>query len=329
MNDTLITRLVVGEARLLALGRVIGQKLGSPGAATLRWSGSSWLDEAKPRAHWLARIWPRRERPATVLAVPGRKVHRRPRPGSALLAAASALVIGALAAGWVLLRGQSADPGELPVAALTSVRVLHSPYAPAPARLELASREPVTLAANANLRAGTPPLPITAPPAVLPTPRKPRALPPPRQAVQAVQAARSVAPVPKPAAVPSAQASARQQEGELSAVVLDEAAPRSARLPVPARPPETNAAASKPPSPAPPPVAIAAASAPAARRASPHAAQLIAITADGKLAVFTDPQTRLPQQFQLGEQLPGGGIIRSIDAKAGRVISSTKEYSLD
>jgi hypothetical protein len=56
---------------------------------------------------------------------------------------------------------------------------------------------------------------------------------------------------------------------------------------------------------------------------------LIAITPDGKVAVFTNPTTKLPQQFKIGEHLTGGDTILSIDVKAGKVISSSKEYSLD
>ena len=48
-----------------------------------------------------------------------------------------------------------------------------------------------------------------------------------------------------------------------------------------------------------------------------------------KVAVFTNPKTKLPQQFKIGEQLPGGDTIRSIDAKEGKVVTSMKEYSLD
>lgn len=56
---------------------------------------------------------------------------------------------------------------------------------------------------------------------------------------------------------------------------------------------------------------------------------LVAITPDGKSAVFTNPKTRLPVQYKVGEQLPGGDSIRAIDFKEGKVVTSTKEYSLD
>ena len=50
---------------------------------------------------------------------------------------------------------------------------------------------------------------------------------------------------------------------------------------------------------------------------------------DGKSAVFTDPTTRLPKQFKVGDKLTGGDTIKSIDAVQGKVIAGTKEYSLD
>jgi hypothetical protein len=74
--------------------------------------------------------------------------------------------------------------------------------------------------------------------------------------------------------------------------------------------------------------AAAAPSAPAAPALAP-ARGLIAITPDGKSAVFTDPATRLPKQFKVGDKLTSGDTIKSIDAAQGKVIAGTKEYSLD
>lgn len=146
-----------------------------------------------------------------------------------------------------------------------------------------------------------------------------------------------------------------------SAVVLDEATHKVAR-----QAPSTPVAAPSPPKAAPVTVAVAAAPAaapaptkpstgpatapvaagvaklapahpaasapapvPTEKPAAEHGTGLIAITPDGKLAVFTNPKTRLPQQFKIGDQLPGGDIVRSIDAKAGKVVSSSKEYSFE
>lgn len=85
-------------------------------------------------------------------------------------------------------------------------------------------------------------------------------------------------------------------------------------------------AVARPVQPAAEPSPPRAAAAPAAGKA---AAGLIAITPDGKMAVFTNPSTKLPQPFKVGDQLATGETIRSIDAKDGKVITSSKEYSLD
>jgi hypothetical protein len=154
-----------------------------------------------------------------------------------------------------------------------------------------------------------PPVPAERPPA-----------PPAKAAVQKEQA-------PPPKTGPSNQ---REQQ-PVSAVVLDEAAPRGARpganaatasASVPAKPPAAAAQAAGP-------VAAAVAAQPAPKPTLERGTGLIAITPDGKVAVFTNPKTRLPQQFNVGDQLPSGDTIRGIDAKAGKVVSSSKEYNLD
>jgi hypothetical protein len=67
----------------------------------------------------------------------------------------------------------------------------------------------------------------------------------------------------------------------------------------------------------------------AAPPALPRGAGLVAITPDGNLAVFSNPKTRLPEQFRVGDQLPNGETLRSIDAKEGKVITNAKEYPLE
>lgn len=63
--------------------------------------------------------------------------------------------------------------------------------------------------------------------------------------------------------------------------------------------------------------------------AGPRAGGLVAVTPDGKTAVFTNPTTRMPEQFKIGDKLPNGEVIRAIEPKDGRVITSAKEYSLE
>jgi hypothetical protein len=255
-------------------------------------------------------------------------VQLRLRPGIALFAAATLLLLGTLAIEWPALGDRSVEPGDLPVAASSSVRVLHASYAPPRVASEPAAAEQSAFEGQAKAGAAPPPLPFTAP-AELPSASLHRAS---AQAAprQAVQTARSRGPAGKPLrSAPATPAPAPQPAPQAAAVFLDEAALRAARVPVLTNAPERTIAPPGQRSSARSITAVAAASAPARGHVPPAAAELIAISPDGKLAVFTDPQTRLPRQFQLGEQLPGGDLIRSIDAKTGRVLSSTREYSLD
>jgi hypothetical protein len=72
-----------------------------------------------------------------------------------------------------------------------------------------------------------------------------------------------------------------------------------------------------------------AAPAAAAKPAQPRGMGLLAIAPDGKSAAFTNPKTRLPEQFKIGDQLPSGETVRSIDLKGGRVVTNAKEYGLE
>jgi hypothetical protein len=56
---------------------------------------------------------------------------------------------------------------------------------------------------------------------------------------------------------------------------------------------------------------------------------LVAVMPDGKTALFTNTSTRLPEKFGVGDKLPSGEIIKSIDASAGVVKTDAKEYRLE
>ncbi|EKD98715.1 MAG: hypothetical protein ACD_23C00300G0003 [uncultured bacterium] len=56
---------------------------------------------------------------------------------------------------------------------------------------------------------------------------------------------------------------------------------------------------------------------------------LVAVTPDGKTALFTNTATRLPEKFGVGDKLPSGEVIKSIDANAGIVKTDAKEYRLE
>lgn len=169
----------------------------------------------------------------------------------------------------------------------------------------------------------------------------PHAAPPvklPQQAA-AIKPSLQTAPVAAQVAPKKAPAASAKH---VPAVVFDEATPARPALATPknANPPASDEAT--PPvrvARHPPPLAAGSRFAQpvkdvSARRggaaASPQpTVGLIAITPDGKTAVFTNPTTKLPQPFKIGEQLPSGETIRSIDTKAGKVATSAKEYSLD
>lgn len=56
---------------------------------------------------------------------------------------------------------------------------------------------------------------------------------------------------------------------------------------------------------------------------------LVAVTPDGSTALFTNTATRLPEKFGVGDRIPSGEVIRSIDAIAGIVKTDVKEYRLE
>jgi hypothetical protein len=56
---------------------------------------------------------------------------------------------------------------------------------------------------------------------------------------------------------------------------------------------------------------------------------LVAITPDGKIALFTNPKTRLPERFKVGDKLPSGETLKSIDTSSGKVVTDSKEYVLE
>jgi hypothetical protein len=56
---------------------------------------------------------------------------------------------------------------------------------------------------------------------------------------------------------------------------------------------------------------------------------LVALTPDGKYALFTNPKTRLPEKFAVGDKLPSGEVLKSIDKNAGKATTDSKEYRLE
>jgi len=335
MTHTLITRLVVGEATTLALGRPVGQTLGTPSSGALRWRAGTWVGARTPRVQWLSRVL-RRRAPQAIVVRPAAAQGVAVRAWRKLAAAAlCALAVGAaIPLAMTAFRSAPSAPGDLPItpaAAPAPVRVVTAAYMPPQPSQPEATTLPLPIASPNE--GATSPLPfapavLAQEPAVQRVAEQPAAPPVPPE--------RPTSPPTKPAAPvqkdqapgPKATPGNQREQQPVSAVVLDEAAPRGARQATnpPAAP--VSAPAKLPAATAAAPIA-AAATQPTPKPTLERGAGLIAITPDSKVAVFTNPKTRLPQQFKIGDQLLSGDTIRSIDAKAGKVISSSKEYSLD
>jgi hypothetical protein len=197
------------------------------------------------------------------------------------------------------------------------VRVVPAPY-------EGTELPMAPAAAGAALPVHEGPLPIqmvaeTAPP----TPPQIPAAPAPAATLQAKPLAEQkphapaliIDEVPTLAAVPSPKA--QSQLAATTTAIAHKAAASKAAAP---RLPASTAKSASP---------TTAATPKAAPPALPSGAGLVTITPDGKLAVFSNPKTRLPEQFRVGDQLPNGETLRSIDAKEGKVITNAKEYALE
>jgi hypothetical protein len=318
MSSDIITRSVVGGPMTLTLGKPVGQHFDKPRSATaLRWEDGHWVGQGVGVIPRMPKIW-RFSGPQTFrlpTRVNGRAFGIRAAFG------AGAFVILALGAGAGLMLRHSAEtsaalPIAAPAAELSGVKVVTTAYEPTsdvrgpvqalPIVAAMARTEPAPLGAAASVPAA---LPVPAP--------APLAGAMPASLPAAAPSVAKAAPV-KGVTAPSAEA-----QPKLPAVVLDEVAS------APIKPTAQPNALSKPAA------AIAkpdlAHKAPIA--ATPPLAQrgtgLVAITPDGKFALFTNPKTRLPEQFKVGDQLPGGETVRNIYHEEGKVLTSSKEYHLD
>lgn len=327
MRDSLITRLVVGEPQTLAIGRPVGQTLGNHSGGALRWQAGRWVGIGASSLQWLKHVFAKREPTAIVVRPERARVEPRWTQRELLACAVAAATLAAvIPLALVALRPGTAMPNGLPIApaaVIGTVRVVDAAYVPpqpAPAAAEIS---PLPIAGT---QAGsTAPMPFA----------------PPTEGPQVEQRAREVpqAAREKPPAVAAKPGTAGQKDSttsgtapnqreqqRVSAVVLDEASPRAARAQAPSTAP---AAPSVQQGKVLPPAAMAPTPHVQAKATLERGTGLVAITPDAKVAVFTNPKTRLPQQFKIGDQLPGGDTIRAIDAKDGKVVSSTKEYTLD
>lgn len=339
MSQADITRLVVGEPFTLGMGRAVGQSLRSSDVSkSLQWRDGKWQGQKS-----LLSVLAKKKRPKLLVLPAG--AGRRLRLNAWVIAALVGLAGTGVALGLLLqsreapmnATAQPTPAQALPfVQAAENVRTVDQPFTGSPVE-PTAAFQVIQTAEGEAPTAGVPSLPILAPAGV-------------DTATASTRAGSSlpfVAPAPMPTPIGSApettserstaRAEARppakpaKEEPKPPAVLLDEMVEKPTAA-APAKP----EAPSKAPSVATKPTVVAnAAATPAAApsAASPAALApargLIAITPDGKSAVFTDPATRLPKQFKVGDKLTSGDTIKSIDAAQGKVIAGTKEYSLD
>lgn len=323
----MITRLVVGGPQTLALGRAVGQRLGTPSSGALRWRAGRWVGPGAPRIQWLDRVLARRQPNAIVVRSTGPStkfgVERRP----LLAGVVAAISLGAaIPLAFVALRTESSTTDGLPVApaaAIGTVHVVAGAYVPPPTQGP--AETPPLPSATAD-GAAAPSLPFAPPTAGQQLARDLPNEAPPAAPEKTLTAATKPGPAVQKDSPANAKAPNQREQQPVSAVVIDEASPL-----IPRGQADSTVAAGPSAEPEKMSSSAAMASTQPAQAKAPlqRGIGLIAITPDAKVAVFTNPKTRLPQQFKTGDQLPSGDTIRTIDAKEGKVVSSTKEYTLD
>lgn len=340
MTHSLITRLVVGEPTTLVLGQPVGQTLATPSGSALRWKDGTWVGAGTPRLEWLARVLRRREPQAIVIRTAAGAPAASPSVRRNLAAAAlAAVAVGAaIPLAMTAFSAARSAPGDLPItpaAAPAPVRVVTATYMPPQPSQPAVAPTPLPIA-TPNEGAGSPlPFALREPAQgpVAARAEQPKAPPVPAERPPSPPANASVQKEQTPPLKNSA-GNQREQQPE-RAVVLDEASPRAGRPaanPPPASEP-TSAPAKRPAAAAPAPSPAVAtqpapspsvATQPARKSALEQGTGLIAITPDSKVAVFTNPNTRLPQQFKIGDQLLSGDRLRG--RRATGTMASLSSY---
>ncbi|MDX9956492.1 MAG: hypothetical protein RBT75_20515, partial [Anaerolineae bacterium] len=56
---------------------------------------------------------------------------------------------------------------------------------------------------------------------------------------------------------------------------------------------------------------------------------IVDIAADGRSVLVTDPETRLPKKFVIGDQLPNGARLQSIDPAGAKITASGVAYEME
>lgn len=327
MSDPNITRLVVGPTMTLAMGVPVGQAVTQTDLSkTLRWKDGRWQNSASilKKARQFTFL------PADVLEISATKRASTLRHMRAYALPIAAVVIGvATALGFVLQQRDSSEdipvatsiaPAETPV----MVKSVDEPY-PLPGASPSAPLQGSNQLEGENSeREPAPAVPIAKGPAPVP--------PAPLPTVNSAKAPAlpAVAPIPKtaPVVTPQRQTTAVVQKEDAKdekarpAVILDADVPFAK-----AKQPE---AGTQQKATAPPP-AVGQLPKPQSSTSGPSngSSGLVALTQDGKFALFTNVKTRLPEKFAVGDRLPTGEVVKAIDRVNGKVQTDAKEYRLE
>lgn len=311
MSNTDITRLVVGEPFQKALGSPVTQQglaTDMPPGSTLRWANGRWERDSKSLEAHLRGLKLPSASSITLKAGRPRWMKLPQAPFARFLAqVALAFVLGLPLA----LYFATSEPTTQPDIREASVADL--PLEPRQAQESTGIRE-----VNSSYTPPSDEVPVGGEPVgrVTPTPVQTTPINAPGQAARVVVPAIPPRnePQPKVADAPNPAPRAPREEPKHQApapVILD--------VDVPREQPKTSVSATQ----TPPPVEQRA-----AQPAQPRFA-LVAVLPDGKTALFTDPQTRLPVQYKVGDKLTNGEIVKAIDAKAGKVTTDKKIYVLE
>lgn len=319
MSQDNITRLVVGESMTLLIGIPVGQQVVATDVSrTLRWHNGQW----ETSVSLVDRLRKATFKSSDVLAVPATKTEKsranfkevfklqlaRPRLNTVVWGAAVAIcAIGVGVASSQYLKTMNANRVFLPIKESgpgkfeAAVRTVDAPFvrvAPEAPQIPQESGnnelEPVPTVSpqgtisSSPVRTTQPSAPSSVAPAVVKEPKQESKQQNPPAVFFDAEAANSKQPQPQQVQ-PVVQSPAVQKQITTS----DKKEPQKESAP----PPKAGAG-------------------------------LVAVTPDGKLALFTNPKTRLPEKYAVGDRLPNGETIKSID-KGGKVVTDAKEYKLE
>lgn len=313
MSNQDITRLVIGESIPLSMGVPVGQELRNTEVSnTLRWRDGRW----ETNVGLFDLVKKSLTKAPNVLQVPATKSPKTFQMRIALrshwklAALASVGLVVCTVAIYGLLRHNKAPTDDLAVVLdanttsldkkMAAVKTVDEPWIrPAPEQppVEVVDSGVAVPVVPGNLQ-GSAPAPVEV-----------------RAAAAPIQSPAPVQESPKKVveAKPADQKAGDKKPGAPEAVILDmEPSPNTAK-------PKEVAG-----------VQVNAAKQPAKelpKRAT--GSGLVAVTPDGKSALFTNTATRLPEKFGIGDKLPSGEVIKSIDASAGIVKTDAKEYRLE